>query len=102
MSAQKPPRPRGRAAEGVELARLGARSVAEFVDVGTGEASVAAAMRGGQGLARDVVTLRKLTVASHVRMQRVAVWRNWQTQQTQNLPELCSVWVQVPPPPPIF
>jgi hypothetical protein len=25
-------------------------------------------------------------------------WRNWQTQQTQNLPELCSVWVRLPPP----
>src|SRR5258708_28439004 len=24
-------------------------------------------------------------------------WRNWQTQQTQNLPELCSVWVRLPP-----
>jgi hypothetical protein len=29
-------------------------------------------------------------------------WRNWQTQQTQNLPELCSVWVRLPPPGPIF
>src|SRR2546423_5911041 len=27
-------------------------------------------------------------------------WRNWQTQQTQNLPELCSVWVRLPPPGP--
>ena len=29
-------------------------------------------------------------------------WRNWQTQQTQNLPELCSVWVRLPPPGPTF
>src|SRR5216684_3008886 len=29
-------------------------------------------------------------------------WRNWQTQQTQNLPELCSVWVRLPPPGPNF
>ena len=29
-------------------------------------------------------------------------WRNWQTQQTQNLPELCSVWVRLPPPGPLF
>src|SRR5579872_7265350 len=110
MSAQKPPRPRGGIAAPVgafalemALARVDAAiGAAEFVDVGTGEASVAATARSGQGLAREVVTLRKLTVASHVRMQRVAVWRNWQTQQTQNLPELCSVWVQVPPPPPKF
>ena len=29
-------------------------------------------------------------------------WRNWQTQQTQNLPELCSVWVRLPPPGPSY
>jgi hypothetical protein len=29
-------------------------------------------------------------------------WRNWQTQQTQNLPELCSVWVRLPPPGPFW
>ena len=29
-------------------------------------------------------------------------WRNWQTQQTQNLPELCSVWVRLPPPGHLF
>ena len=27
-------------------------------------------------------------------------WRNWQTQQTQNLPKLCFVWVRLPPPGP--
>ena len=99
MRAQKPPVPRGGAF--AALARVGAAGGAEeFVDVGTGEASVAVAARNGQGLARELVTLRKLTHASRVTMERVAVWRNWQTQQTQNLPELCSVWVQVPPPPP--
>src|SRR6202162_285800 len=25
-------------------------------------------------------------------------WRNWQTQQTQNLPPLSGVWVRLPPP----
>src|SRR5258707_13370313 len=29
-------------------------------------------------------------------------WRNWQTQQTQNLPDLCSVWVRLPPPGPVL
>src|ERR1700730_14730336 len=29
-------------------------------------------------------------------------WRKWQTQQTQNLTELCSVWVRLPPPGPFF
>jgi hypothetical protein len=29
-------------------------------------------------------------------------WRNWQTQQTQNLPKLCFVWVRLPPPGPFL
>jgi hypothetical protein len=29
-------------------------------------------------------------------------WRNWQTQQTQNLPGLCPVWVRLPPPGPFL
>ncbi len=32
----------------------------------------------------------------------VPEWRNWQTQQTQNLPELSFVWVRLPPPGPLF
>ena len=79
-----------------------ATGATELADVGTGEASVAASVQSEQGLARELVTLRKLTYASRVRIVCVAVWRNWQTQQTQNLPGLCSVWVQVPPPPPKF
>ncbi len=108
MSAQKPERLRGGVAVPVgafalRLARLdAAMGAAEFVDVGTGIASVVMLEREEQGAPLSVVTLRKLTHASRVRMERVAVWRNWQTQQTQNLPELCSVWVQVPPPPPGF
>ena len=108
MSAQKPERLRGGTvapvgAPAITLAPVGAAvGAAEFVNVGTGTASVVAGAQEGQGVTRDVVTLRKLTHASRVTMERVAVWRNWQTQQTQNLPELCSVWVQVPPPPPGF
>src|SRR5580698_6637409 len=61
MSAQKPDRLRGGAAGVAELARLGAAGgAAEFVDVGTGEASVAASARSGQGLAVERVTLSKL------------------------------------------
>src|SRR5882672_7213631 len=33
-------------------------------------------------------------------LESLAVWRNWQTQQTQNLPELCSVKVRFLSPPP--
>src|SRR5260370_27413702 len=29
-------------------------------------------------------------------------WRNWQTQQTQNLPKLCFVWGRLPPPGPFL
>src|SRR6185437_13687863 len=67
---------------------------------GRGECSRVGAKR--ERIGAPAVTLHKLTPASRVRIGRVAVWRNWQTQQTQNLPELCSVWVQVPPPPPKF